>query len=190
MLFIISIKYSLLFVSFSAILHVNSVSIFSLPSHNSRLLSQDRFINTLPPGGSGWIISGDKWVNWSTASGCSDPKGWYAREIVRPSVVIFFVPTLLLSILTPLLLPSSFVSLTYLILAVPMQSCMSSTFLMDVLNGPCYFREAKTSFGRSFAYQKNETHLSQDRCDRCNLWFITFSYLIIKSCNEQYNKWH
>ena len=57
----------------------------------------------------------------------------------------FFVPALLLSILTPLSLPSSSVSLSYFILAVPFRkclgkhSCMSSKFDIAVLNGTCFF---------------------------------------------------
>ena len=52
----------------------------------------------------------------------------------RPAGLLFFVPALLLSILTHLFLPSSSVSLCYFILAVPMReclgkhSCMSSPF--------------------------------------------------------------
>ena len=55
-----------------------------------------------------------------------------------------FVPALFLSIFKPLSLPSSFVSLSYFILAVPMpeclgkRSCMSSTFPVAILNGTCY----------------------------------------------------
>ena len=37
---------------------------------------------------------------------------------------LFFVPPLLFSILTPLFLPSSFVSLSYFILAVHMSECL------------------------------------------------------------------
>ena len=66
-----------------------------------------------------------------------------------PSGFIFFVPALLLSILTPLFLPSSSVSLPYFILAVPMReclgkhSCKSSPFPKAILNGTFFFREAK-----------------------------------------------
>ena len=57
----------------------------------------------------------------------------------------FFVPTLLLTILPFLFLPSSSVILTYFVLAVPMSecmgkhSCMSSTFPIAILNGTCFF---------------------------------------------------
>ena len=42
----------------------------------------------------------------------------------RPSGLLFFVPVLLISTLTPLFLSSSSVSLSYLILAVPMRECV------------------------------------------------------------------
>ena len=53
------------------------------------------------------------------------------------------MPDLLLSILTPPFLPSSTVSLSYFIRAVPMReclgkhSCMSSPFPIAILNGTC-----------------------------------------------------
>ena len=56
----------------------------------------------------------------------------------------FFVPAWLLSILTPLL-PSSPVSLSYFVLAVPMleclgkHSCMSSSFPIVILNGTRFY---------------------------------------------------
>ena len=59
----------------------------------------------------------------------------------RLSGLHFFVLALLLSILTPLFLPSSFVSLSYFILDVPIRecvgkhSCKSSTFAIAILNG-------------------------------------------------------
>ena len=67
----------------------------------------------------------------------------------RPLGLIFFVPALLLSTLTPLFLPSSSVSLSYFILAVFMReclgkhSCTSSPFPIAMLNGILFFREAK-----------------------------------------------
>ena len=67
----------------------------------------------------------------------------------RPSGLLLFVPALLLSILTPLLLPSSSVSLCYFVLAGPMReclgkhSCLSSTCPIAILNGTFHFREAK-----------------------------------------------
>ena len=66
----------------------------------------------------------------------------------RPSGLLFFVPALLFSILTPLFLPPclfSSVSLSYYILAVPMRnclgkhSCMSSPFPIAILNGTFFF---------------------------------------------------
>ena len=67
----------------------------------------------------------------------------------RPSGLLSFVPALLFSILTPLFLPSSSVSLSYFVLAVPMReclgkhSCMSSPCPIAILNGTLHFREAK-----------------------------------------------
>ena len=69
----------------------------------------------------------------------------------RPSGLHFFLPALLLSILTPLFLPSSSLSLSYFILAVPMREClgkhswMSSPCPIAILNGIFLFREAKKS---------------------------------------------
>ena len=60
---------------------------------------------------------------------------------VRPSGLLSFVPALLLSILSNLFLPSSSVSLSYFIIAVPMReclgkhSCMSFIFPIAILNG-------------------------------------------------------
>ena len=60
------------------------------------------------------------------------------------------MPALLFSILTPLL-PSSFVSLSYFILAVPTREClgkhpcMRSPCPIAMLNGTFLFREAKWS---------------------------------------------
>ena len=57
------------------------------------------------------------------------------------SRLFFFVRALLLSILTPLFLPSSSVSLSYFVLVVPIpecsgkHSCRSSTFIIAILNG-------------------------------------------------------
>ena len=61
---------------------------------------------------------------------------------------LFFMPALLLSILTSLFpLRCSSVSLSYFIIAVPMReclgkhSCTSSTFPLAILNGTCFFRD-------------------------------------------------
>ena len=72
--------------------------------------------------------------NSSTASGFSDPGG--------PVLLFYLVPTLLHSIFTLFCLPSSTVSLSSLILGVPMHeylgkhSCMSSTF--PLANTECF----------------------------------------------------
>ena len=63
----------------------------------------------------------------------------------RPSGLLSFVPTSLLSIHTHFFLPSSCVSLSYFILAVPMHEClgkhlyMSSPFPIAILNGSSFF---------------------------------------------------
>ena len=63
----------------------------------------------------------------------------------RLSGPLFFAPALLLSMLTALFLPSSSVSLSYFILAVPMRerlgkhSYMSSQFPIAILNGTSFF---------------------------------------------------
>ena len=67
----------------------------------------------------------------------------------RPSGLLFFVPALLFSILTPLFLPPSSVYLSYFILAVPMHkclgkhSCMSSPFSIAILNGTFFLRSVR-----------------------------------------------
>ena len=63
----------------------------------------------------------------------------------RLSGLLSFVPALLFSILTPLFCPSSYVTLSYFILAFPMRecfgkhSCMSSQFPIAILNGTSTF---------------------------------------------------
>ena len=63
----------------------------------------------------------------------------------RPSGLLLFVPAVLFSILTPLFCPSSSVSLSYLILAVPIREClgkhsyMSPPFPITILNGASSF---------------------------------------------------
>ena len=65
---------------------------------------------------------------------------------IRPLGLHFFVPALLLSMLTHLFLSSS-LSLSYFILAIPMRKClgkhwcMSSSFPIAILNGTCFFRQ-------------------------------------------------
>ena len=69
----------------------------------------------------------------------------------RPSGLHLFVPALLLSILKPLFLPSSSVSLSYFVLAVPMHkclekhSCMSSPCPIAILNGTFLFFARRNS---------------------------------------------
>ena len=62
-----------------------------------------------------------------------------------PSGLLFFRVRFASFQLTPLYLPSSYVSLSHFILAVPMRhrlgkySCMSSTFPIAILNGKFFF---------------------------------------------------
>ena len=66
----------------------------------------------------------------------------------RPSG-LFFMPALLLSILTPLFFPSSSVCVSYFSLAIPMHEClgkhwcMSSQFPTAILNGIFFFCSVK-----------------------------------------------
>ena len=84
---------------------------------------------------------------------------WLGRD--RPSGLLLFVPALLLSMLTPLFLPCSSVSLSYFVLAVPMReclgkhSCMSCPCSIAILNGTFLFSpgEIVCNLGRSFVYQ-------------------------------------
>ena len=80
----------------------------------------------------------------------------------RPSGRRFFVPALLLSILTPLFLSSSSVPLSYFILAVPIpeclgkHTCMSSPFSIAILNGAIFFRE--TTWSKLSKYRLSKTN--------------------------------
>ena len=103
------------------------------------------FINIVPPGGSGWIIGVDQLGNSSTVSGRNDPGENRPELQFRILGLHFFVPALLLSMLTHLFLSFS-LSLFYFILAVPMRkylrkhSCRSSSFPMVILNDTSFFR--------------------------------------------------
>ena len=75
----------------------------------------------------------------------------------------FFMPALLLSILSFISLPTSFVSLAYFILAVAMRerlgkhSCMSSTFPIVILNGTSFFRKCNYKCIMCIRSEKLET---------------------------------
>ena len=60
-----------------------------------------------------------------------------------PSELLFFVPALLLSILTLVFLPYSSVSLLYLVFALLMRECTSYPFPLSILKGACLFRETR-----------------------------------------------
>ena len=81
----------------------------------------------------------------------------------RPSGLFLFVPVLLLSLLMPLFLPSSSVSLFYFVLAVSMRECfekhlcMSSPCTIAILNATFLFFASRNSLlAGSFVYQ-NQT---------------------------------
>ena len=69
----------------------------------------------------------------------------------------FFVPALLLSILTPLSLPSSSVSLSYFILAVCMRECFGFPMSYSHTEWYLFFSrgEMVCNLGRSFVYQNH-----------------------------------
>ena len=73
----------------------------------------------------------------------------------------FFVPALILSIITPLNLPSSSVSLSYFYLAVPMRvylgkcSCMNSPFPIAILKDTCFFSDSATTSAQCVFGAKN-----------------------------------
>ena len=75
--------------------------------------------------------------------------------------LLFFVPALLLYILKPLFLPSSSVSLSYFVLAVPMReclgkhSCMSSPFPLAILNATCFFSDSAATSDYVYSERKN-----------------------------------
>ena len=87
--------------------------------------------------------------------------------------IFFFVPALLLSILTPDFLPSSSVSLSYFVLAVPMReclgkhSCMSSPFPIAILNGTCFFPTVQLQVHNVHSERKNGNSCSFALADLC-----------------------
>ena len=78
----------------------------------------------------------------------------------------YHMPVLLNCILTPLFFPSSSVSLSYLILAVPKRECLgkhsrtSFTFLIAIMNETLFFRSARAIKIRNRAKLKNSTKLT------------------------------
>ena len=82
--------------------------------------------------------------------------------IGRQDFFFFFVPALLFSILTPLFLPSSSVSLSYFVLALPMReclrnhSCMSSIFPIAILNSTCFFPTVQLQVHNVYSERKTK----------------------------------
>ena len=94
----------------------------------------------------------------------------------RPSGLLSFVFALLFSILTSLFLPSSSVSLSYFILAVPIREClgkhlcMSSSFPIALLNDTFFF-------SRNDMIEMVEVRLSKtsNNINNNNMWNFTIS---------------
>ena len=84
---------------------------------------------------------------------------YYCTELLL-LLLTLFVPTLLLSILASLFLPSSSVTLSYLILVVPMReclgkhSCMISSFPIAILNGTYLFPTVQLQEHTVYSEQK------------------------------------
>ena len=89
---------------------------------------------------------------------------YYCTELLLLELLLLlltlFVPTLLLSILASLFLPSSSVTLYYLILVVAMReclgkhSCMSSSFPIAILNGAHLFPKVQLQEHNVYSEQK------------------------------------
>ena len=94
-----------------------------------------------PSGEGGWLFKSILFfINWISV--------YFFRFLKKKYYHIMFVIVVFwLRIPTPLLLPSSSVSLSYFILAVPKleclgkHSCMSCPFHIAILNGKLFFRE-------------------------------------------------
>ena len=90
--------------------------------------------------------------------------------MVRGLINSASVPALLLSILMPLFLPSSYVSLSYFALAVPMCEClgkhsrMSSPFPIAILNGTFVFPTVQLQVHNVYSERK-----SRNSCALVNL---------------------
>ena len=99
---------------------------------------------------------------------------------MRPLGLHFFMPALLLSMLTHLFLFSS-LSLSYFILAVPMRkclgkhSCMSSSFPIVILNDTCFFPIVQLQVHIVYSEQKTR--------NSCALvWHTATCYLTAPHC--------
>ena len=110
----------------------------------------------------------------------------FGLGIYWPPRLLFFMTALLLSILAPLFLLFSSISLSYLNIAARMReclgkhSCMSSSFPIAILNGTCFFCEAKwyllwSMLRPSKSNQTNQLMLYS------MLIVVDYHYLILKS---------
>ena len=100
-------------------------------------------------------------------------------------LLVSFMPTLLLSILTSIFLPSHSISLSYFIHAVPMceclrkYSCMSSTFPLAILNCTCFFLTVEIHSHKENLVLDGNTVLST-----CNtVWTKPNSSTALQCCN-------
>ena len=98
----------------------------------------------------------------------------------RPSGLQFFVPALVFSILRPLFLTSSFVSLSYFILVVHMHeclgkhSCMSFSFAIAILNAAFLFRSVRATNTSKLSATKP---ISRLYCHYFWTWDVPRSYI-------------
>ena len=94
-------------------------------------------------GVSWWLCVCFTWLDMTTSPWCMEKVVvyYYFDKDVISRRDFFFVPVLLLSILTPLFLPSLSVSLSCFILAVPILH--ETPFSIAILNGTYFFRSGK-----------------------------------------------
>ena len=90
------------------------------------------------------------------------------------------MPVLLLSILTPLFLPSSSVSLSYFVLAIPMREClgkhsyMSSPCPIAILNCTCLFPTLQLQVHNVYSERK-----TRNSCALVNLYDFKLNSILL-----------
>ena len=101
------------------------------------------------------------------------------------------MPAVLLSILNPLFVPSSSISLSYFILAVPMREsfgkhwCMSSPFPIAILNGTVFFSRV-TTWSTWSKSSLSKTNYNNNHSSRISPFFFCFFFSIILSISLCY----
>ena len=106
----------------------------------------------------------------------------------RPSGLIFFVPSLLLSTLAPLFLPSSSVSLSYFIPAAPMRECLGRHLC---LSSPFPWMVIPFSWNEMIECQKLTNNNNYDnnnkvllvKCKMAFVYWILNCYLELQQVN-------